>query len=64
LGIVVASDEWWEENTKAKNLPFISMFMKISGGAIFFILGCSLCGDICRGRRRHVILLPQIVWKI
>jgi hypothetical protein len=61
LGTVVASDEWWEENTKVRNLPFISMFMKMSGRTNFFMLVCSLCRDICRGRRRHVVLVPQIV---
>jgi hypothetical protein len=64
LGTIVASDEWWVENTNVRNLSFISMFMKMSGGTNFFMLLCSLCRDICRGRRRHVILVPQIVWKI
>jgi hypothetical protein len=60
----VASDEWWEENTKVRDMPFIFMFMKMSGGANFFMLACSLCRDICRGRRRHIVLVPQIIWKI
>jgi hypothetical protein len=64
LGTIVASDEWWEENTKVRNLPFISMFMKMSGETNLFMLLCSLCKDICRGRRRRVILVPQVVWKI
>jgi hypothetical protein len=32
----MASDEWWEKNTKVRNLPFISMFMKMSGETNFF----------------------------
>jgi hypothetical protein len=64
LATVVTSDEWWEENTKVRNLSFISMFMNISGGTNFFMLLCSLCRDICRGRIRHVVLVPKIVWKI
>jgi hypothetical protein len=43
----VASDEWWE----VRNLPFISMFMKMSVETNFFMLLYSLCRDICRGRR-------------
>jgi hypothetical protein len=51
LGTIVAADEWWEENTKVRNVPFISMFMKMSGGTNYLMLLCSLCRDICRGRR-------------
>jgi hypothetical protein len=34
----MASDKWWEKNTKVRNLPFISMFMKMSGVANFLCL--------------------------
>jgi hypothetical protein len=36
LEIIVASDKWWEENTKVRNLSFISMFMKMVGETIFY----------------------------
>jgi hypothetical protein len=36
LGTVVASDEWWEKSTNIRNLPFIPMFMKMSGVTNFF----------------------------
>jgi hypothetical protein len=55
LGTNVASDELWEENTKVRNMPFVPMFMKMSGGTNFFMLLCSLCRDICRGRRGYVV---------
>jgi hypothetical protein len=52
----VASDEWWEKNTKVRNVPFIFIFMKMSGGTNYLMLLCSLCRDICKVRRRHVVL--------
>jgi hypothetical protein len=51
------------ENTKVRNLSFISVY-EDEWMDQFFMLVCSLCRDICRGRRRHVILVPQIIWKI
>jgi hypothetical protein len=51
LGTVVASDEWWEENTKIRNLSFISMFMKMSGVSNFLCFYVLCAGTYAEGEK-------------
>jgi hypothetical protein len=45
----VASDEWWEENTKVRNLSFISMFMKMIGEINFLCFYVLCAGTYAEG---------------
>jgi hypothetical protein len=49
LEIIVASDKWWEENTKVRNLSFISMFMKMVGETIFLCFYVLCAGTYAEG---------------
>jgi hypothetical protein len=60
LGTVVASDEWWEENTKVRNLPFISMFMKMNGGTNFLCLYVLYAGTYEEGEEDMSFWSPKL----
>jgi hypothetical protein len=49
LGTIMTSDEWWKENTKVRNLLFISMFMKMSGETNFLCFYVLCAGTYADG---------------
>jgi hypothetical protein len=56
----VASDEWWEENTKVTNLPFLSLFMKMSGGTYFLCLYVLWVGTYAEGEEDKSFWSPKL----
>jgi hypothetical protein len=56
----VASDEWWEENTKVRNLPFIFIFMKMSGGTNFLCLYVLCAGIYVEGEEDMSFWSPKL----